>query len=58
MISGRVAHTPVAAARLQAFTGVALFARRVMAMSGWLFIRGVDDVKWRERAAGGNPIWR
>ena len=36
----------------RAFIGVALFAiASVIATSGWLFIRGVDDVKWRERAA-------
>ena len=43
-----------------AFTGVALFAIvGVIATSGWLFIRGVDDVKWRERAAlAATSIWR
>ena len=44
----------------QAFIGVALFAiAGVFATSGWLFIRGVDDVKWRARAAlAANSIWR
>jgi Domain of unknown function (DUF4386) len=44
----------------QAFTGVALFAiAGVIATSGWLFIRGVDDVKWRARAAlAATSIWR
>ena len=44
----------------QAFIGVALFAiAGTIAMSGWLFIRGVDDVKWRERAAlAATSIWR
>lgn len=44
----------------QAFTGVALFAiAGVIATSGWLFIRGVDDAKWRERAAlAATSIWR
>jgi hypothetical protein len=42
------------------FTGVALFAIvGVFATAGWLFIRGVDDVKWRERAAlAATSIWR
>ena len=42
------------------FTAVALFAIiGVIATTGWLFIRGVDDVKWRERAAlAGTSIWR
>jgi hypothetical protein len=42
------------------FVGVALFAiAGVIATSGWLFIRGVDDVKWRERAAlAATSIWR
>lgn len=42
------------------FTVVALFAiASVFAYTGWLFIRGVDDVKWRERAAlAGASIWR
>ena len=31
----------------------------VFATSGWLFIRGVDDVKWRARAAlAAISIWR
>jgi hypothetical protein len=44
----------------QAFMGVALFAIvGVIATSGWLFIRGVDDAKWRERAAlAATSIWR
>lgn len=44
----------------QAFTGVALFAiAGVIATGGWLFIRGVDDAKWRERAALAEAsIWR
>jgi hypothetical protein len=44
----------------QAFTGVALIAIiGVVATSGWLFIRGVDDVKWKERAAlAAQSIWR
>jgi hypothetical protein len=44
----------------QAFIGVALFAiAGVIAMTGWLLIRGVDDVKWRERAAlAASSIWR
>jgi hypothetical protein len=44
----------------QAFTFVALFAIvGVIATTGWLFIRGVDDVKWRERAAlASASIWR
>jgi hypothetical protein len=44
----------------QAFIFVALFAiAGVIAMTGWLFIRGVDDVKWRERAAlAATSIWR
>lgn len=43
-----------------AFTGVALFAvAGVIATTGWLFIRGVDDVRWRERAAlAATSIWR
>jgi hypothetical protein len=42
------------------FMGVALFAIvGVFATAGWLFIRGVDDAKWRERAAlAGTSIWR
>lgn len=44
----------------QVFTAVALFAiAGVIAMTGWLFIRGVDDEKWRARAAlAGTSIWR
>lgn len=44
----------------QAFMAVALFAIiGVMATSGWLFIRGVDDAKWREREAlAAASIWR
>ena len=47
----------------QAFIGVTLFAlfaiAGVIATSGWLLIRGVDDVKWRERAAqSATSIWR
>jgi len=44
----------------QAFVGVALFAiAGVVATSGWLFIRGVDDAKWREHAAlAATSIWR
>lgn len=44
----------------QVFMGVALFALvGVIVTSGWLLIRGVDDVKWRERAAlAATSIWR
>jgi len=44
----------------RAFIGVALFAiAGVIATSAWLFIRGVDDVRWRARAAlAATPIWR
>ena len=44
----------------QAFMGVALFAiAGVIVTTGWLFIRGVDDVKWRARAAlAATSIWR
>jgi hypothetical protein len=44
----------------QVFMGVALFAIvSVIATAGWLFIRGVDDAKWRERAAlAATSIWR
>jgi hypothetical protein len=44
----------------QAFTGVALFAiAGTFATTGWLLIRGVDDVKWKERAAlASASIWR
>jgi len=42
------------------FTVVALSAIvGVIAMAGWLFIRGVDDAKWRQRAAlAETSIWR
>ena len=45
---------------LQLFMGVALFALiGVIATTGWLFLRGVDDVKWRARAAlAATSIWR
>ena len=44
----------------QAFIGVALFALvGVVATAGWLLIRGVDDAKWKERAAlAESSIWR
>ena len=44
----------------QAFMAVALFAIvGVIATTGWLLIRGVDDVKWRARAAlAATSIWR
>jgi hypothetical protein len=44
----------------QAFIGVALFAiAGTIATTGWLFIRGVDDVLWKERAAlAATSIWR
>ena len=44
----------------QAFTFVALFALvGVIITAAWLFIRGVDDAKWRARAAlATNSIWR
>jgi len=44
----------------RAFIGVALFAiAGVIATSAWLFIRGVDDVKWKARAAlAATSIWR
>ena len=44
----------------QAFIGVMLLAiAGTVANSLWLFIRGVDDVKWRERAAqAATSIWR
>jgi hypothetical protein len=44
----------------QAFIGVALFAiAGVIATTGWLFIRGVDDATWRARAAlAATSIWR
>ena len=45
---------------MQAVMGVALFAIiGVIATTGWLFIRGVDEVKWRARAAlAATSIWR
>jgi len=44
----------------RSFVVVALFAiAGLIATIGWLFIRGVDDAKWRERAAlAANSIWR
>lgn len=44
----------------QLFMGVALFAIvGVILTSGWLLIRGVDDAKWRERAAqAATSVWR
>jgi hypothetical protein len=44
----------------QVFMFVALFALvGVIATSGWLLMRGVDDVKWRARAAlAASSIWR
>ena len=40
----------------KAFMGVALFAiAGVIATTGWLFIRGVDDVQWRARAGWRQP---
>ena len=44
----------------QAFMFVALFAIvGVFVTCGWLFIRGVDDAKWRARAAlASTSIWR
>ncbi len=44
----------------RAFVFVALFAIvGVILTTGWLFIRGVDDAKWRERAAlAATSIWR
>lgn len=44
----------------RAFMGVALLAiTGSIALTGWLLIRGVDDVKWRERAAlAASSIWR
>jgi len=44
----------------QAFTFVALFALvGVITTAAWLFIRGVDDAKWRARAAlATTSIWR
>jgi hypothetical protein len=42
------------------FTAVALFAIvGVILTAGWLLVRGVDDAKWRERAAlAAGSIWR
>ena len=44
----------------QVFMGVALFGIvGVIATSGWLLIRGVDDVKWKERAElAARSMWR
>jgi hypothetical protein len=44
----------------QAFIFVALFAIvGVIATTGWLFIRGVDDAKWRARAElAAASVWR
>jgi Domain of unknown function (DUF4386) len=44
----------------QAYALVALVAIvGTVAMNGWLLIRGVDDLKWRERAAiAATSIWR
>lgn len=44
----------------RAFTVVALFAIvSVIATAGWLFVRGVDDAKWKERAElAARSIWR
>lgn len=44
----------------KAFVVLALFAiAGIIANSGWLLIRGVDDVKWRARAAlAATSIWR
>ena len=44
----------------QAFMFVALFTLvGVVATSGWLLMRGVDEAKWRERAAlAATSIWR
>jgi hypothetical protein len=44
----------------QAFMFVALFALVGLTVKiGWLFIRGVDDARWRERAAvASGSIWR
>ena len=44
----------------QAFVLVALFAIvGVVVMAGWLFIRGVDDAKWRARSVlAATSIWR
>lgn len=44
----------------QTFMFVALFALvGVVLIAGWLFVRGVDDARWRERAAlAATSIWR
>ena len=44
----------------QAFVGVALLAIvATIVTCGWLFVRGVDDEKWRARAAlAATSIWR
>lgn len=44
----------------QTFIPTALFAIvGIMATAGWLYIRGVDDTKWKERAAlAATSIWR
>jgi hypothetical protein len=44
----------------QAFIFVALFAiAGVLMTTGWLFIRGVDEARWRERASlAATSIWR
>ena len=44
----------------QAFMAVAPFALvGVLATAGWLLIRGVDDARWKERAAlAAGSIWR
>lgn len=44
----------------QAFMFVALFALvGVVVTTGWLFVRGVDDVKWRRRAElSAASLWR
>lgn len=44
----------------QAFVPVALFAiAGVIITSGWFFIRGVDDARWRARAAlAATSVWR
>jgi hypothetical protein len=44
----------------KAFVFLALFAiAAVILTTGWLFIRGVDDARWRERAAlAATSIWR
>lgn len=44
----------------QVFMGVALLALvGVLLTAGWLLVRGVDEVRWRERAAlAATSIWR